>query len=140
MSIEEENKAIIRRHAEEVFNKGNLAIADEIISPDYVFHNPVADIKGPDGFKQMVESLRKAIPDLHYTMNDMIAEGDKVVAIATCTGTFTGEYMGIPPTGKSVNMTQAFLYTLKDGKEVDAVALHDMNVFFQQLGISLPSQ
>jgi len=136
----EANKAVIRRHVEEVFNKGNLSVADEIISPEYVFQSPMGEYKGPEGFKQMVASIRKACPDIHYTIDDMIAEGDKVAVLYTFTGTFTGELAGIPSTGKRAEMKQAFIYHFRDGKEVKALALHDTNELFRQFGIAIPRQ
>jgi steroid delta-isomerase-like uncharacterized protein len=134
------NKAVIRRHVEEVFNKGKLAVADEIISPDYVYHGPVGEFKGPEGFKQMVAGGLKAFPDLHYTIDDMVAEGDTVAVRYTMTGTFKGELMGIPPTGKRVNMTEAFFYRFKNGKEVEALPFSDMITFYRQLGIPIPKE
>ena len=135
----EQNKAVIRRRVEEVFNKGNLAVADNIISPEYVYHGPMGEFRGPEGFKQMVAMARKACPDIHYTIDDMVAEGNKMAVRYTATGTFTGELMGIPPTGKRFNMTQAFFYKFKGGKEVEALPLHDPNAMFQQLGIPIPA-
>jgi len=132
------NKATIRRHVEEVFNKGNLSIADEIISPDYIFQSPLGEFKGPEGFKQMVAMVRKACPDMHYTIDDMVAEGDKAAVLYTFTGTFTGGLPGIPPTGKHAEMKQAFVYHFKNGKEVKALALHNPNALFRVFGISIP--
>jgi predicted ester cyclase len=90
----EQNKETIRRHVEEIFNKGKLAVADEIISPDYVYHGPIGEYKGLDGFKQMVTMVLKIFPDIHYTIDDMVAEGDKIAIRYTMTGTFQGEFMG----------------------------------------------
>jgi steroid delta-isomerase-like uncharacterized protein len=132
------NKAVIRRHVEEVFNKGNLSIADEIISPDYIYHGPLGEFKGVEGFKQMVAMARKALPDIHYTIDEMVAEDETVTVRYTMTGTFKGELMGIPPTGKSITQTQAFFYHFKNGKELEALPFSDMLSFYQQLGIPIP--
>jgi steroid delta-isomerase-like uncharacterized protein len=138
MSKEEKNKATLRRHVEEVFNKGDLSIADEIISPDYVYHGPLGEFKGVNGFKQMVDGALKALPDIHYTIDEMVAEGDTIAVRYTMTGTFKGELMGIPPTGKSIKQTQSFFYHFKNGKEVEALPYSDMLTFYQQLGIPIP--
>ena len=139
MSIEK-NKATIRRHVEEVFNKGKLAVADEIISPDYIYHGPVGEFKGPEGFKQMVTIARQAFPDIHFVIDDVVAEGDKVAVRYTLTGTFKGEFMGIAPTGKKIKETSAYFYRFKDGKEVEALPFTDMLSFYQQLGVKPPGQ
>jgi steroid delta-isomerase-like uncharacterized protein len=138
MSKEEKNKAVLHRHVEEVFNQGKLEVADEIISPDYVYHGPAGEFKGPEGFKQMVTMTRKALPDIHYTINDMVAEGDKVAVRYTMTATHKGEFIGIPPTGKKLKLEQAFFYRFKNGKEVEALPYSDMLTFFQQLGVKPP--
>lgn len=141
MSKEEKHKTLLRtRHIADVFNKGKLEVADEIISPDYVFHQgPLGEFKGPEGFKRMVTMARTAMPDIHYTIDDMIAEGDRVAVLYTMTGTFTGKLGEIPPTGKRVNMKQVFFYRFKDGKEVEALPLHDANELNRQLGINPPA-
>jgi steroid delta-isomerase-like uncharacterized protein len=137
MSIEK-NKAVIRRHVEEIFNRGNLAVADEIISPDYVYHGPAGEFKGPEGFKKMVAGALQAFPDIHYTIDDMVAEGDTLAVRYTMTGTFKGELAGIAPTGKRINMPQAFFYRFKDGKEVEALPFTDTLTMYQQMGVKPP--
>ena len=104
MSIEE-NKAKVRRVWEEVMNKGNLAVADELMPANYIFHGPGGiDAKGPEGFKQYVTIYRTAFPDLHCTIEDMVAEEEKVVSRFTLRGTHLGDMMGIPPTGKKAEI------------------------------------
>jgi steroid delta-isomerase-like uncharacterized protein len=134
----EQNKETIRRHVEEIFNKGKLAVADEIISPDYVYHGPIGEYKGLDGFKQMVTMVLKIFPDIHYTIDDMVAEGDKIAIRYTMTGTFQGEFMGIPPTGKRIKMAQAFFYRFKNGKEIEALPFSDNLDMYRQMGIPIP--
>ncbi len=139
MSVEE-NKAVVRRHVEELFNKGDLSVADEIISADYVYHSPLGmEFKGPEGVKQMVAMARDAFPDIHFTIDDMVAEGDVVAVRYTYTGTHKGEYMGIAPTGKKINLTTAIFYRFVDGKEVEALSYGDTLALFQQLGVSPPA-
>ena len=94
---EEENKAIVRRIFEEVWNQGKLDVIDDIYAADFVDHMPGSpDIHGPEGFKQFVNMYRTAFPDIKFTIEDQIAEGDKVVNRFTFTGTHKGELMGIP--------------------------------------------
>lgn len=134
----EENKATLRRHVE-VFNTGDLSIVDELIAPNYVLHYSGNEYKGPEGFKQIVTGARNAFPDLHYTIDDMVAEGDWVAVRYTMTGTFTGEMGGIAPTGKHVTVPEAIFYRFEGGKEVEALPFSDQLSFYQQLGVSPPT-
>jgi len=98
----EENKASERRFHEEVWNKHNLGTVDELVAPDVVEHNPLLPGQGPirEGFKQSVETALSAFPDAQVTLDDLIAEGDKVVARWTAHGTHRGDFMGVPATNK----------------------------------------
>src|SRR4051812_32024568 len=100
----EENKALTLRYWQEVANKGNLDIIDEICTPDYVCHEVDQDVRGPEGVRQFIFMLRTAFPDLYVTVEDVIAEEDKVVQRWTGRGTHQGELMGIPPTGNRVSV------------------------------------
>jgi len=91
----EKNKAIIRRVLEEVWNKGNTSLIDEIVATDFVDHTPTGDVPGPRGFEQQVRGFRNAFPDLRFTLEDIIAEKDKVVARWTACGTHKGDLMGV---------------------------------------------
>jgi len=138
MSVEE-NKANQRRVWEEVFNKGNLEIIPEFFAPGYTFHSPLGlKAEGPEGFKQMVAMVRKALPDLHVTVDDLFGEGDRVATRITMTGTFKGEMMGIPPTGNKMKNSVILITLWKDGKEVEAWEALDTLAFYQQLGIKPP--
>ena len=132
----EELKAIFRRVFEEVYNQGKLNVADEIYAADYVLHNPASpEIRGPEALKQFFAMYRAAFPDLHYTVEDLIAEGDKVVARWTATGTHQGELMGIPPTGKQVVVTGISIVRITGGKIVEDDSNHDALGMLQQLGV-----
>jgi predicted ester cyclase len=140
MSVEE-NKAGQRRVWEEVFNKGNLEIVPEFFAPSYSFRSPLGiEAKGPESFKQMVVMMRTALPDLHVTIDDIFGEGDKVATRFTITGTFKGEMMGIPPTGKKGTFSGILITRWVDGKEVEAWESLDTLAYYQQLGIPIPSQ
>src|SRR5512138_2754581 len=103
----ETNKAIIRRFFEEAFDKGNLTVLDEIVAPDQVNGGPGAlpgMPSGPEGSKMLITAYRSAFPDLHFTIDEQIAEGDTVVTRWTAQGTHNGEFASIPPTGKSATV------------------------------------
>jgi steroid delta-isomerase-like uncharacterized protein len=116
----EENKAVLRRYVEE-WNKRNLA-ALEIFAPDYVFHGAVPPGVSPDlaSMKQWRLALWTAFPDMQATVENLIAEGDKVASRWTLRGTHQGEFMGMPPTGKQVSWTGIVIDRIKDGKFVKA--------------------
>lgn len=138
MSVEE-NKTIERRYMEEVWTKGNLAAVDELVSTNYVDHNPMPDVS-PDlqGLKQFVTVVRAAFPDWYATTEDMIAEGDKVVVRFTGRGTHKGEFMGIPATGKQLTMMAIAIHRIAGGKIVENWLQADMLGMMQQLGAVPP--
>ena len=112
MSIEA-NKAIVRRFLAEVWNAGNLDLADQLVHPDY----EVPGVgPGPDAVRRNVRTFRAAFPDLTWTVDDLIAEGDRVAARMTLRGTHLGTFRGIAPTGKQVTMQEMAFWHLLDGK------------------------
>jgi steroid delta-isomerase-like uncharacterized protein len=132
----DELKAIARRYIEEVWNKGNLALIDELFAPDHINHSPNAgQMAGPEGLKQLIATFRKASPDLHFTIDDMLAEGDRVVTRWTARGTHQGELMGVPPTGKRITVTAIVIDRIVDGKFVEHWAGRDDLGMYQQLGL-----
>jgi steroid delta-isomerase-like uncharacterized protein len=133
----EENKALVRRVLEEMFNKGNLDVADALLAPHYVDHDPAMpeDIHGPEGFKQYVSTYRSAFSDLHLEIEDQIAEGDKVVTRWTGTGTHDGELVGIPPTGNRVTLPGMEIVRISDGKLVEGWEGYDMMNLMRQLDV-----
>ena len=135
----EENKAASRRVFEEVFNKGDLSIANELIATDYAGHSSIMpDFNGPEGFKQYATMMRTAFPDLHITIDDMFAEGDKVVNRWTSRGTHKGEMMGIAPTGKQITIAGMVISRYVGGKQVEAWVSSDMLGMLQQMGVVPP--
>jgi steroid delta-isomerase-like uncharacterized protein len=135
----EENEAIVRRIIGEFLNEGNLALADELSTEDFVNHSPGSGIT-PDreGLKRYVSNLRTAFPDMVTTIDDMIAEGDKVVVRVTSSGTHMGDLAGIPPTGRQVRVPAISIIRFADGKAVERWNITDELSLLQQLGI-LPS-
>ena len=134
----ESNKAIARRFLEEVFGQGKLAVADEIVAPDHVDHGPgtlPGLPPGPEGSKMLVMVYRNAIPDIHFTIDEQIAEGDKVVTRWTGHGTHKGELAGIPATGKSATVTGMGVDRIVNGKIVESWGLFDQFGMMQQLGV-----
>src|SRR5687767_518825 len=95
------NKAIAQQYIEEVWNQGRLELIDQFFDPNYVNHNPSpGQAQGTAALKQLIAGMRAAAPDLHSTIDDMIAVDDKVVTRWTARGTHQGDLMGIPPTGR----------------------------------------
>ncbi len=132
----EENKAVERRVIEEL-NRGSLDIVDQLFAPNYVYHGPV-EAKGPEGFKQFWSMATSAFPDLKMTIDDMIAEGDKVVTLYTLSGTHKSDFMGIPASGNQVKVPVTLIVRFKDGKEEEAWGRADMLTLLQQLGAIPP--
>ncbi len=134
--MSEQNKALVRRIVQECFSKGNLAAADEVLAANYVDHNAPPGIPpGIAGFKQLVTMYRAAFPDLQVTVEDMVAEGDKVVVRWTGRGTHKGELMGIAPTNKAVTVTGIGIDRIANGKIVEHWESWDQMGMMQQLGV-----
>ena len=141
MSVEETNKESIRRCTEEVFNKGNLSVIPEVLAFEFIEHTPDGQvIQGLESVKSMAEMSLRAFPDMHYTIEDLFAEGDKVAVRYTYTGTFKGEMMGMAPTGKSFSISVTYLCHMVDGKQKEVWAYTDMPTWYKQLGITPPGQ
>jgi steroid delta-isomerase-like uncharacterized protein len=131
----EENKAAFRRYIE-ALNKQDLAVALESCAPDYVWHGARRYGVSPDlaGLKQLLTAAMTAFPDAHHVVEDLIAEGDKVVARVTTRGTHRGEIMGIPPTGKRVSWTWIEIDRIADDRIVECWDNSDDLGLMQQLG------
>jgi steroid delta-isomerase-like uncharacterized protein len=129
----------IRQFVEEIWHKGNLGAIDEFIAPDYIRHTSQfreggRDVHGPEDGRKSIAALRASFPDIHFDLEDILAEGDKVVARWTCTGTHRGEFRGIAPTGKRVAFSGMNIYRLRDGKIVERWGVEDGLSLLQQLG------
>ena len=132
----EDNKAIVRRFVEEVQNQGNLALVDELAAPSFVNHSAPPGIPSDrEGSKQLAHMFRSAFPDGTMTIEEMLAEGDKVVTRKTFRGTHTGELMGILPTGKQVTIGLIEIVRLADGRVVEHWLEADNLGMLQQLGV-----
>jgi len=133
----EENKAIVRRQEEKLFTQGNLDAADEIYAPNYVGHDPTnpEDMRGLVAAKQAAADYREAFPDLQVTIEDLIAEGDKVAARVRFRGTHQGELEGLAPTGRRVESTGIVISRIEAGKIAEDWANFDDLGMMQQLRV-----
>ena len=133
----EENKANVRRIWDEVWNLGKLDVVDEVLAKDYVGHIPSMPegVHGTEGFKQLITVYRTAFPDVHLTVEDLIAEGDRVVARWVTRGTHTGDMMGIPPTGSQIEIMGISIFHVIDGKVKEEWEGFDSLNLMQQLGV-----
>lgn len=133
----EANKALVRRLYEEGFNQGNLAAVDQIVAPDVVTHDPIIldAPTGSDSIRGGIEMIRKAFPDLHVEILDLIAEGDRVASYVLMRGTNTGDYRRGGATNKRGTMRAFLLWRIADGKLAENWGMADRFQFLQQLGI-----
>lgn len=136
----EENKAITRRFIDEVFNEGKLAAIAELVDSSYVMHETGAgpEVSGRQGMQTFVVTYRTALPDYHCTIEDQVAEGDKVVTRWTVRGTQRGELSGIPPTGKPITLAGIVIDRIANGKLAETWYQVDSLGMMQQLGL-IPS-
>lgn len=133
MSIEQ-NKANERRLYAEVFNKGDLSLIPQLVSPDFVTGNT----RGHEGYRQMVNMWRTAVPDIHFDINEMVAEGDSVAYRLSVTGTGAGELNGINFAGKKISFPMTIFTTYKDGKVASGIATVDTLGLYRQAGVMPP--
>lgn len=139
----EQNKALVRQMVEQVFNRGDVGLVDEFLAPDFVEHEelPPGLPRGREGVKQFFTTFRSAFPDFRATIDDIVAEGDKVVVRQSWSGTHKGEFMGVPPTGKSVSFGVIDIMRIAGGKFVEHWGQSDSMGLMQQLGaIPTPGQ
>jgi len=128
----EKNKAIVMRWNEELWDKGNMAVEDEIVASDHVRHIAgQPDLRGREAMIQYITACRTAWPDWHSTSEIMIAEGDKVMVRWRSTGTHTGTAWGIPPTGNKANFITDTIYRIAGGKIVESWQVDELAVYLQ---------
>ncbi len=138
MSVEE-NKAIAHRWNDEVWSKGRLAAIDELFASDFVFNYPAPRVApNREGYKQTMTIWRTPFANVHCIIEDMVAEGDKVAVRWTWSGTHTGEYMGVAPTGKEVTVTGISVLRIVGGKIVEEWGEMDNLGFLQQVSVFPP--
>lgn len=141
----EENKALVRRLIEVVWNQGHLAVFDELYAPDFIFHDPgLPHVRTREDDKRWIAGILKSFPDFHITIEDLIAEGDQVVVRMTGRGTNTGDILAPSPhpaTGKQVTITGIAIARISNDQFVEFWHQVDWLGLFQQLGlIPVPGQ
>lgn len=131
-----ENKALARRLVEEAYNGGRLDVTDELVAGDFVGHDPSLpeEVRGPAGVKELIAGYRAAFPDIHVTIEDQIADGDRVVTRWSVKGTHQGELMGMPATGKQATVTGITIDRIVDGRIAESWDNWDTLGLMQQLG------
>ena len=132
----EQNKAVVRRFMAEVLTGRNLAAADEVLAPNYVNRMIGAD---QAAFKEMLAGMTSALTDVHFDIDDLVAEGDAVVARWTMEATHSGSLMGEPPTGKRISGRGLTFYRLDNGRIVEDDPLSTPDLL-QELGVQVPVQ
>jgi len=129
------NAATLRRFYDEVFNKGNVELIDELCAPDFVEHEETPGFETTrEGVKQFVTTMRTAFPDMAMTVEDVIAAGNKVIARITMSGTHRGEFMGMPASGKSFSVSTIDIVRFKNGKAAEHWGATDTGKMMEQLG------
>jgi steroid delta-isomerase-like uncharacterized protein len=131
----EQNKETMRRFIEEVWNKGNFEVGEQIFHPGATSPSAPQLPTGPEGVKVIAERFRSAFPDFHMSIDMLIADGDEVAALFTETGTHLGELMGTPPTGKKVNFREIGILRFEGGQVVESWYEVDMLGMMRQLGL-----
>jgi predicted ester cyclase len=132
-----ENQAVIRRMFEEVINLGKLELVDELFDPEFVSETPQGAFDR-EGFKQYVEGWRAGFPDVYCEVGDFVEEGDRVAWSVRAKGTHTGEFMGIPATGRSVDFDSLNIATMRNGRGLYHKVVMDTAAMLTQLGL-IPS-
>jgi steroid delta-isomerase-like uncharacterized protein len=136
-TMSEENKALVRRYFEEIWDKGNLDLIDELFTTNFVRHGPTAtegEVHGQEGFESLVSMYRSALPDLRIPIEDQIAEGDRVVTRWRARGTHQGELMGNAPTGNPASVTGILVDRISGGKIEEEWVDYDTLHLMQQIG------
>jgi len=131
----EENKGLVLRFIDEIQNAGRIELIEEIFAPDFVDHNPLPSFPPTrDGTKQMFLYVRKSFPDLHMVINNMIAEEDMVATRKTLHASHQGEYMGLAPTGKHLQMEVIDIFRIANGRLAEHWTVIDRLGMMEQLG------
>jgi steroid delta-isomerase-like uncharacterized protein len=134
----EKSKSVVLRFVEEVQNQHDISAMDELFSPDFVDHSGISALPNLDGTKQFFTMFFTAFPDIQVTIHDQCVEGDKVWVRKTFHGTHQGEFMGIPPTNKPVEINVIDIHCVVEGKITEHWAVADMLGLMQQLGVIPP--
>ena len=129
-----EQQAHVERMFDEVLNKGNVDLADELFAPDYIDHGPMGEMRGVELFKELVRMWRAAVPDVHCTIENWFESGEMCAWNVRVSGTHTGEMMGIPATGRSFEYVTPNIGRFSGGKAAEHWADQGMFQFLTQIG------
>ncbi|WP_101297602.1 ester cyclase [Halegenticoccus soli] len=140
MATLETNADVVRRLQDECYNEGNLDVADELVSPDYVEHGPSLSgtVRGIDGFKHNVTTYRTAFPDMEIRFEEVLQDGDSVAFRFTGRGTHEGDLLGMAPTGREVTVSGIEIDRVADGKVTEAWLTYNTYGMLEQLGVVEP--
>ena len=137
--MSEANKALVQRWGDEGFNKRNVSLSDEIYDQDVFYFEPAAgEVRGLEALKDFVKSWLAAFPDAQLTIDEQVAEADRVATRWTFVGTHEGKFRGVMPTGKSIKMRAMYFYRFGGGKVVEIWAMVDSLGLLRQLGVAPP--
>jgi steroid delta-isomerase-like uncharacterized protein len=133
------NKELVRRLYKEVYVDWNMELVDELVSPQFISHDwPKGSPTGPEGFRNFYSAIRSALPDARYEVDDLIAEGDKVVVRWRLLGTHKGAFGGIAPTGQSIALKGIAIYRVEGGKLIERWVVTDLHGLLQEIRGSSP--
>ncbi len=130
-----EHTATMQRWMDEAINGGDLSVVDELAHPGYVYRNPTEELRGAEAIKGLFAAYRAGFPDFHVRVDERVADGDRIAQTFTMTGTHRGEFMGIPATGKTIEVHGAVFSRLADGKIAEEWEVIDQLTFLQQLDV-----
>jgi steroid delta-isomerase-like uncharacterized protein len=133
----QDGETLARRYFEEVWNQGKVDVLDELLAPDYINHTPSTGHPpaGPAGLKPIVLAIRRAFPDLHFTIDDVIVTGSAVAIRTTMTGTHEGDLFGVPPTRRKIKVMQLQIERIKNGRIAEHWRVTDELSMMKQLGV-----
>jgi steroid delta-isomerase-like uncharacterized protein len=139
-TTEQDNKEFARRWNDEVWEKRNLDLIDDLVAEEFIGYDPSLPepIRGPDGVRKIAEMMLSAFPDAQVDLEEVVAEGDLIAVRIRCTGTHEGEYMGIDPTGEDVQFQLMAFQRIEDGKVVEERQMVDHLGLLAQLGVVDP--
>ena len=130
----QENKVLVRRFIDEVFVKGNPDAVDKLVTPDFTPHSWGSVPSGPDPLKQAIRRVHAALTGVSFKIEDMIAEEDRVAVRVTAHGTHSGDFMGMPASGKSYTISETHIFHIRDGKVAEHWRDADMLGMMKQIG------
>jgi len=130
------NKERVRQFYKEVFVDWDMALVDEVVSPQFRSHDWPPGQIGPQAFRNFYSAIRSAVPDGHYIIDDLIAEGDKVVVRWRLLGTHKGDFGGIPPSGQTITLKGIAIYRLEEGKLMERWVVSDLHGLLEEIKAS----